>query len=374
MTFLRTCLDETLLPTAEEMNTGKGAKMEKREVKLAKTGAYLSRYQIEYSDPVVRGWLISPKNVEMEIFSKRCGENIPENYISRFEDLLYLIHEEALRVFGDGTQGPSQCNLAYLGDIIYIDVFARIEKKTLEKKIILKEVYLRPCAEGFAFFRIFLNELLRNCLFFDATFVVKKPVVRTKEVLDRAFGDELITNSKSQRCEISTAGIRTRIAKIGSQDMFGVAQYIKPADRKRAPATLRRSSRLSKKGSAFSGSTQSQAALSSADWRLSQAEERAFSDQAETEARVLSDQSEARALSLQIKARALSDQSEARPLSLKSEARALSNQSKARALSDQSKARALSDQSEEGALSQSTALRTTSGTQTSSRRRGSAFI
>jgi len=211
--FSRTRLDPKTLPTAEEMNTGRGPMMDSREEKfrlsipqrkIHRTAAYVSSLQsldpdakvfLEPEDDAQYSQYDVLKHVE-SLFAKNSSEMIPVDYLSLFEDFLYEIHEYCAQEFAAKQEvhstdvAPRRARKKFKGwysDVIYINIVVSLQPK----QISLHHTYTRPCAERFGFFRIMLNELVRNCRYFSAVFAVSYPLERTVMLLRRSFGDHL---------------------------------------------------------------------------------------------------------------------------------------------------------------------------------------
>ena len=188
------------LPTAEELNRGTGrlAEREERWRRAARTSAYVSAdFQQEYTDDLVEGWLGTPLDAEAK-FARNRGDTVPDDYLARFELFLRKMHtacELALTdVYQDVTELRSDeradrvVQWSAFSDIAFLHLDIVPATLTQPCWLVLQRIYVRPCAEGFGFFRLVLHELARNCIHYGARLKVCQPVFRTQSVLCRAWG------------------------------------------------------------------------------------------------------------------------------------------------------------------------------------------
>ena len=137
------------------------------------TKAYVNP-QAVYPSAKAASWLGSPLNAE-NLFAETHGKNIPMHYLDLFQhDMLKIcmaIGNDTPRVFSMTTE--------IFNIMMYVD-------KT-KKIIMLKAIFLRPCAEGYGFFRVILFQLAQCCIWYECDFYVENPFESTRRVMQRAF-------------------------------------------------------------------------------------------------------------------------------------------------------------------------------------------
>jgi hypothetical protein len=146
------------------------------ELGIPKTAAFVP-WGAKYRDSNVQRWLGRPRNVERR-FARRHGKFIPENYLALFQDDLVRIHQEIIHV--PGGHGL----LEFRAMLFYLKVFFNIGNLSV---LMLKEVYFRPCAEGYKLFKILLFQLARICVAYRCDLYVENPLAVTEAVLEKAF-------------------------------------------------------------------------------------------------------------------------------------------------------------------------------------------
>jgi hypothetical protein len=139
------------------------------------TAAYVKPGAV-YSDEMVRDWLEDPSNIENR-FAASYGKIIPQNYLDLFQkDLDFIskiLHDKELYIFQLETH------------IFFVKIY--VDKG--EKWIMLKEFYVRPCAEGQSIFRIILFLLARCCIQLDLDLYLEKSSDATIAILKKSFGE-----------------------------------------------------------------------------------------------------------------------------------------------------------------------------------------
>jgi len=143
------------------------------------TAAYVDP-RAKHEDAAVDDWIGSPSCVELT-FDRTYGKGseIPENYLEEFESDL----NELRRIFNSDTVR----NVVIKGQLFFLNVYIEINPF----KLILKKIYLRPCAEKKGLFRIILFQLARCSGNLNCDFFIECPLTPTVRVLKRAFGSHL---------------------------------------------------------------------------------------------------------------------------------------------------------------------------------------
>ena len=196
-------------PTADMMNEGTGllAEREAKWQRAAHTAAYVSpQFQVGYTEPHVAGWLRSYAVTEQR-FSEKRSARIPEDYLSRFECFLEKSHKACDLCFTDAVEeqryendtqntqrafdADTQLEWAAYCDVMYLQIECLpFRGALLPRELKVHQVFARPCAERFGFFRLVLNELARNCVYYGAILTFQDVAVRTQEITYRAWGGE----------------------------------------------------------------------------------------------------------------------------------------------------------------------------------------
>jgi hypothetical protein len=191
--FEPTRLDASQFPTADDLSDGTGAMIAERERrlrgKLARSDAYISPLQIEYVNQDFCRFCTSPSLSEGEFTAVR-GERVAHDYIAQFERLLYSVHTLCAAVFANpapaSTSFGNAAKFKWHCDVLMFDISATWHGGS--RVLVLSLVNVRPCAEMLGFFRIFLYELARNCVHYQALLQVSVPFPQTCDILRRAWG------------------------------------------------------------------------------------------------------------------------------------------------------------------------------------------
>ena len=165
------------------------------------TDAYLKPGAV-YSDYKVRRWLSNPSNTELR-FSSRYGEYIPPNYLDLFEKDMGFLYQ-ILYNHQDRYTFTLETHIFFVK--MMIDKTAR--------KIILKEVFLRPCAEGHGFFKIILFHITRCCIRLNCDMFVESPFKATSAILKSCFPHELIEETTEYRPQIGKPSMNYFIIRL----------------------------------------------------------------------------------------------------------------------------------------------------------------
>jgi hypothetical protein len=138
------------------------------------TKAYVNPSAV-YESEKVTNWLVSPQVVE-QIFAEKHGESIPMHYIELFENDMKQLSDH----IRDYRPGVFSIFTEILSMSMYVDKPKRI--------IMLKAIFLRPCAEKYGFFRIILYQISRCCILNQCDFYVETPFESTRRIMQKAFG------------------------------------------------------------------------------------------------------------------------------------------------------------------------------------------
>lgn len=131
----------------------------------------------KYCDSDVQRWLGFPRKVEKR-FAWYHGKFIPENYLELFQDDMTRIHRKIIE--DESRHGL----LEFRGMLFYLKVFFDIGNLSI---LMLKEVFLRPCAEGHKLFKIILFQLSRICVAYRCDLYVECPLAVTTAMLKKVF-------------------------------------------------------------------------------------------------------------------------------------------------------------------------------------------
>ena len=195
-----TQLNAAALPTTEALNAGSHPGREQRLLQrrshataAAKTAAYVSAHQVEAYRRGGLRWMGSPEEREAD-FASRRGRDIADGYVRRFERFLYRIHLTCLVHFmdtnealGGGALQPDETEWMAYSDVIYVCIGAvSAGQQQAPRRIELRAILTRPCAEAYGFFRLVLYELARTCVHFGAALDVVAPTPATVRILQRS--------------------------------------------------------------------------------------------------------------------------------------------------------------------------------------------
>ena len=144
---------------------------------IPRTSAYF-KPRDTFQDPNVRYWLTSPRYVEKR-FARTHGQWIVENYLDIFSEDMHNLHMEIIR------NSPENNVFTFRGMLFHIKLFVNIGNLCV---IMLKEVYIRPCAANLKLFKIILLHLTRICVAYHCDFYVECPLKVTEAVIKKAFG------------------------------------------------------------------------------------------------------------------------------------------------------------------------------------------
>jgi hypothetical protein len=137
------------------------------------TNAYVDPKAL-YSDEKVVKWLKTPQHTEGR-FAKCFGPNIPSNYLDLFEEDMSSLYDKIDTV--------EQLIFTIDTHIFHIHMYIDKRKKT----IMLKEIYIRPCAEKYGFFRIIMYQLARCCNRFVCDLYIETPYAATTAIMNELF-------------------------------------------------------------------------------------------------------------------------------------------------------------------------------------------
>lgn len=161
------------------------------------TRAYVEPGSV-YDDPDVINWIKSPQFLEKR-FQNWHGKGglINDSYVEDFqEDMEELLRQmdatnrpRGLHSIVQGLEYQDENTFTFVTQIFYVKILTNLP----EHKVILKEIYLRPCAEKRGFFRMILFQLARYCAHNHCDMFVESPFQRTSSVLQKAFNPYLYT-------------------------------------------------------------------------------------------------------------------------------------------------------------------------------------
>ena len=138
-----------------------------------------------FRDEGAMKWLGSPHKLEEKFAVEfRMGDIINENYIQEFEAIL----NQLLMIIIEKYQGHRTDEFEIKTQIFYLKMEIVPERFCVN----LKEVYMRPCAEGMGFYKMIMLQIVRACLFLKCHLIVQHPLEGSKYVL------ELIREAKLQ--------------------------------------------------------------------------------------------------------------------------------------------------------------------------------
>ena len=141
---------------------------------------------VQYADEWVRDWIGSPKAVEKK-FVRKHGHWIAHNYLEKFRADLNKLHDAIVITKQPRFRDESRV-FEYTGMIFIVKMFIDLQGN----KLILKEIIIRPCAEGNKFFLIILYHLIRCCHMYHLDFLVESPLDATIGILNKYFKDEIV--------------------------------------------------------------------------------------------------------------------------------------------------------------------------------------
>lgn len=139
-----------------------------------------------YHDAKVRKWLESPEAVE-ERFTDYHGPSVMDDYLELFQEDLIRLHQEI-----DGDDKGVRRMFSMMTQIFYVQLYVDTiaSSESSPGIIVLKEVFMRPCAQNHRFFKLILFQLVRSCLAHKCNFLVENPFDAMRNILEKAFGAE----------------------------------------------------------------------------------------------------------------------------------------------------------------------------------------
>jgi hypothetical protein len=149
------------------------------------TSAYVDP-RAKHEDAVVDGWIGTPSEVELRFDRGHAkGSEIPENYLDIFESDLNELLPKLNGASADDKR--KKRNIVIEGQLFYLSISIDINAYTL----VLKKIYLRPCAEKKGLFRIILFQIARCSSILNCDMFTECPLTPTVRVLKRAFGSHV---------------------------------------------------------------------------------------------------------------------------------------------------------------------------------------
>jgi hypothetical protein len=149
------------------------------------TSAYVDPIA-KHEDAVVDGWIGTPSEVELRFDRGHAkGSEIPENYLDIFESDLNELHRKLNGA--SAYDARKKGNIVIEGQLFYLSIYIDINAYTL----VLKKIYLRPCAEKKGLFRIILFQIARCSGILNCDMFTESPLTPTVRVLKRAFGSHV---------------------------------------------------------------------------------------------------------------------------------------------------------------------------------------
>lgn len=153
------------------------------------TNAYVDP-EAKHEDESVDGWIGNPSDVE-RLFAEAFGSNISENYLDVFANDLDKLK---IIINGESSQESSQeRKFEIYGELFFVSIYVDINSF----RLILKQIYLRPCAEKKGLFRVILFQIVRCAAALRCDIFVEHSLKPTIRVLKKAFGDKL------EKCDTS---------------------------------------------------------------------------------------------------------------------------------------------------------------------------
>jgi hypothetical protein len=124
-----------------------------------------------FADEPTRKWLTSPDAVE-QLFRRHVEPHIPDNYVERFQDWL-----------NSGRFLKRWCSERDCwSDVVRCDAEV---KWGIERFVVVKQYFSRPCAWRLGFVRLLFLHLLRFCHYHDLDLFLHEPMPTTTAFVQR---------------------------------------------------------------------------------------------------------------------------------------------------------------------------------------------
>jgi hypothetical protein len=227
--FIFTRLDPWMLPSGHSLTTGHGEMIAERDARFKANARAAYRGVVNYEERLMKDWMRASNGMKPnDKFRNDLGDVISSTYLLSLEYLFRTIHYACRAQFWKQEDlGPSYkstfvweggCDIA----VVKLSIVTHTVESTDKKHVVeVDHIIIRGCAEGFGFFRLILNEIARNCAYFDANMRVKKVTGAAWDTIQRSFirpsdAKAIVTHGNGvKNVEIPAANLNNSIKGLG---------------------------------------------------------------------------------------------------------------------------------------------------------------